>query len=82
MYRLITCSTIEEKIYRKQVFKDAIMRTATKAANQYRYFTKQELRDLFVLDNPRMSKTQQQLDDLHRAQVSTAAVGSSTSNQD
>lgn len=29
IYRLITCGTLEEKIYRKQIFKDALMKQAT-----------------------------------------------------
>lgn len=36
VYRLVTCGTIEEKIYRKQVFKGALSKTATEKANQYR----------------------------------------------
>ena len=30
-----------------------------------RYFTKMELRDLFMLDNPRVSTTQRQIEELH-----------------
>ena len=29
IYRLITCGTLEEKIYRKQIFKDALMKQTT-----------------------------------------------------
>ena len=29
IYRLITCGTIEEKIYRKQIFKDSISKQTT-----------------------------------------------------
>ncbi|XP_060070138.1 DNA excision repair protein ERCC-6-like [Ylistrum balloti] len=67
IYRLITCGTVEEKIYRRQVFKDSITRQTTgNTKNPYRYFTKQELRELFILDNPRHSKTQVQLQEMHR----------------
>lgn len=39
VYRLITCGTIEEKIYRKQVFKDSINQQVTGDSNQpLRYF--------------------------------------------
>ncbi|XP_069136028.1 DNA excision repair protein ERCC-6-like [Argopecten irradians] len=66
IYRLITCGTVEEKIYRRQVFKDSITRQTTgNAKNPYRYFTKQELKELFILDNPRHSKTQVQLQEMH-----------------
>eukprot|EP00276_Gloeochaete_wittrockiana_P011319 CAMPEP_0184645804 /NCGR_PEP_ID=MMETSP0308-20130426/2400_1 /TAXON_ID=38269 /ORGANISM="Gloeochaete witrockiana, Strain SAG 46.84" /LENGTH=1061 /DNA_ID=CAMNT_0027075225 /DNA_START=95 /DNA_END=3280 /DNA_ORIENTATION=+ len=68
IYRFITCNTIEEKIYRKQVFKGALSKTATEKDNQYRYFTQQQLRDLFKIDDPNSSPTQLQLAELHAAQ--------------
>ncbi|XP_061162866.1 DNA excision repair protein ERCC-6-like [Saccostrea echinata] len=72
IYRLITCGTVEEKIYRRQIFKDSITRQTTgNSKNPYRYFTKQELRELFTLDNPRISKTQQQLEEMHSHQRNT-----------
>ena len=38
IYRLITCGTVEEKIYRRQIFKDSITRQTTgNAKNPYRY---------------------------------------------
>lgn len=37
----------------------------------FRYFTKQELKELFTLDNPRISKTQQQLEEMHSQQRKT-----------
>jgi len=40
VYRLITCGSIEEKIYRKQIYKNGLFRTATEAKNPHRYFTK------------------------------------------
>lgn len=83
VYRLITCATVEEKIYRRQVFKDSVIRqTIGRAASDgpksatandnnnvsdpYRYFTRQELVDLFKLDeNSHFSATQCQLAELH-----------------
>ena len=41
VYRLITCGTVEEKIYRKQVFKGALSRSGTSAGVQMRYFSQQ-----------------------------------------
>ena len=41
VYRLITCGTIEEKIYRKQVYKGALSRTSTDEADPFRYFSHQ-----------------------------------------
>ncbi|CAL1535176.1 unnamed protein product, partial [Lymnaea stagnalis] len=72
VYRLITCGTVEEKIYRRQVFKDSITRQTTGDSNNpYRYFTKMELKELFTLDDPRFSKTQKQLEELHANQRQT-----------
>nr|VZI14625.1 unnamed protein product [Spirometra erinaceieuropaei] len=70
VYRLITCATVEEKIYRRQVFKDSVIRQTTGAqsdeAELYRYFTRQELRALFTLsEDIRFSATQHQLAKLH-----------------
>jgi SNF2 family DNA or RNA helicase len=37
IYRLITCGTVEEKIYRRQIFKDSITRQTTgNTKNPYR----------------------------------------------
>ena len=58
VYRLITCGTIEEKIYRKQVFKGSLMKKVMEKKDPYRYFTSQELRDIMTLDNPDYSATQ------------------------
>uniref|UniRef100_F7F5D7 DNA excision repair protein ERCC-6-like n=1 Tax=Monodelphis domestica TaxID=13616 RepID=F7F5D7_MONDO len=66
VYRLITCGTVEEKIYRRQVFKDSLVRQTTgDKKNPFRYFTKQELRELFTLGDFRSSATQLQLHSLH-----------------
>ncbi|XP_043968172.1 DNA excision repair protein ERCC-6-like isoform X2 [Gambusia affinis] len=66
IYRLITCGTVEEKIYRRQVFKDSLIRQNTgDTKNPFRYFSRQELKELFTLEDPRSSSTQLQLQDLH-----------------
>ncbi|XP_026578674.1 DNA excision repair protein ERCC-6-like [Pseudonaja textilis] len=75
IYRLITCGTVEEKIYRRQVFKDSLIRQSTgDKKNPYRYFTKQELRELFVLTDTSQSLTQLQLQSLHGTQRNSDAV--------
>ncbi|XP_074864240.1 DNA excision repair protein ERCC-6-like [Carettochelys insculpta] len=72
IYRLITCGTVEEKIYRRQVFKESLIRQTTgDKKNPCRYFTKQELRELFTLGDTRTSATQIQLQSLHAAQRKT-----------
>ena len=47
VYRLISCGTVEDKIYRKQVYKGGLSRTGTEEGEQFRYFSAAELRDLF-----------------------------------
>ncbi|XP_051486202.1 DNA excision repair protein ERCC-6-like [Apus apus] len=72
IYRLITCGTVEEKIYRRQVFKDSLIRQTTgDKKNPFRYFSKQELRELFTLEDTRTSATQIQLQSLHAPQRKT-----------
>ncbi|XP_004685632.2 PREDICTED: DNA excision repair protein ERCC-6-like [Condylura cristata] len=69
VYRLITCGTVEEKIYRRQVFKDSLIRQSTgDKKNPFRYFSKQELRELFTIEDFQNSATQLQLQSLHAAQ--------------
>uniref|UniRef100_A0A8C3J1K0 DNA excision repair protein ERCC-6-like n=1 Tax=Calidris pygmaea TaxID=425635 RepID=A0A8C3J1K0_9CHAR len=66
IYRLVTCGTVEEKIYRRQIFKDSLIRQTTgDKKNPFRYFSKQELRELFTLEDTRTSATQLQLQSLH-----------------
>ncbi|XP_049906668.1 DNA excision repair protein ERCC-6-like [Epinephelus moara] len=66
IYRLITCGTVEEKIYRRQVFKDSLIRQNTgDKKNPFRYFSKQELKELFTLEDTRSSTTQMQLQAMH-----------------
>ncbi|XP_009067733.1 PREDICTED: DNA excision repair protein ERCC-6-like, partial [Acanthisitta chloris] len=72
IYRLITCGTVEEKIYRRQVFKDSLIRQTTgDKKNPFRYFSRQELRELFTLEDTRSSVTQIQLQSLHATQRKT-----------
>ncbi|XP_073696448.1 DNA excision repair protein ERCC-6-like [Garra rufa] len=66
IYRLITCGTVEEKIYRRQVFKDSLIRQTTgDKKNPFRYFSKQDLHELFILEDTRSSTTQKQLQAMH-----------------
>jgi len=66
VYRLISCGTVEEKIYRRQVFKSSIIKQMVdKKKDPYRYFTKTELRDLFEISDPKCSTTQIQLQETH-----------------
>ncbi|XP_071931888.1 protein CHROMATIN REMODELING 24-like isoform X1 [Coffea arabica] len=70
VYRLMTCSTVEEKIYRLQIFKGGLFRTATEHKEQMRYFSKQDLQELFSLPKQGfdISVTRQQLLEQHGQQ--------------
>ncbi|KAL4444622.1 hypothetical protein ABPG77_002439 [Micractinium sp. CCAP 211/92] len=70
VYRLISCGTVEEKIYRRQVFKGGLSRTGMEEGEQFRYFAQQDLRDLFRLELPECeaSRTQRELHAMHAHQ--------------
>jgi len=59
---------VEEKMYRKQVYKSALQ-GMMQATSQYRYFSKQDLSAMFVLDDISSSATQQQLALLHNDKI-------------
>ncbi|XP_078434254.1 chromatin remodeling 24 isoform X2 [Wolffia australiana] len=67
VYRLMTCGTIEEKIYKKQVFKGGLFKIATEHKEQTRYFSQKDLHELFSLPKQGfdVSLTQQQLYEEH-----------------
>ncbi|KAG6604310.1 Protein CHROMATIN REMODELING 24, partial [Cucurbita argyrosperma subsp. sororia] len=71
VYRLMTCGTVEEKIYRKQIYKGGLFKTATEHKEQIRYFSQQDLRELFSLPKEGfdISVTQQQLHEEHDRQI-------------
>jgi hypothetical protein len=63
VYRLITCGTVEEKIYCKQVFKSCLWQAALNQQKRTvkRYFSKSELKALFTLTNVDRSDTCDQM---------------------
>eukprot|EP00741_Cyanophora_paradoxa_P008311 tig00001292_g8040.t1 len=75
VYRLLTCGTIEEKIYRRQIYKGALMLTAMEgpragpaaAEKKKGYFTAGELRQLFAFEEG-AARTMEQLNREHAAQ--------------
>ncbi|KFK28086.1 hypothetical protein AALP_AA8G470500 [Arabis alpina] len=71
VYRLMTSATVEEKIYRKQVYKGGLFKTATEHKEQIRYFSKRDLEELFSLPQGGfdISPTQQQLYEEHYNQI-------------
>ncbi|KAJ6798390.1 protein CHROMATIN REMODELING 24 [Iris pallida] len=70
VYRLMTCGTIEEKIYKMQVFKGGLFRTATEQKDQMRYFNQRDIREVFSLPKQGfdISLTQQQMLEEHDQQ--------------
>ncbi|XWS44706.1 hypothetical protein CRYUN_Cryun15aG0070800 [Craigia yunnanensis] len=70
VYRLMTCGTVEEKIYRKQIYKGGLFKTATEHKEQTRYFSQQDLRELLSLPKQGfdISLTQKQLHEEHDRQ--------------
>ncbi|ESL09920.1 DNA excision/repair protein SNF2 [Trypanosoma rangeli SC58] len=79
VYRLITCGTVEEKVYRNQIFKVMAAKQSTSVGAQadqeggaefYRYFTHLQLRSMFDVGMLDRSETAAQLDALHPNAVS------------
>uniref|UniRef100_A0AAY4A1U3 DNA excision repair protein ERCC-6-like n=1 Tax=Denticeps clupeoides TaxID=299321 RepID=A0AAY4A1U3_9TELE len=64
VYRLITCGTVEEKMYRRQLFKNSLVRQVLgDDPNPLRPFTQEQLMDLQTLGETQFSVTQQQLEE-------------------
>ena len=77
VFRLITCDTIEERIYRRQIFKKAII-TQNNGENldPTRHFKKDEIRELFTAPEHKseFSLTQRQLEPIKEKRVSYPAL--------
>ncbi|MEQ2196758.1 DNA excision repair protein ERCC-6-like, partial [Xenoophorus captivus] len=66
IYRLITCGTVKDKVYRQQVFKNSLISQNTGVTKDpFRYFSREELKGPFTLEDPRSSTTQLQLQALY-----------------
>jgi len=65
VYRLIMSGLIEDKMFRLQVFKMGLTRTALEAEQQHRYFTAKEIRALFEWVDPAQGETRGLLRDKH-----------------
>eukprot|EP01083_Nonionella_stella_P066887 176505_1 len=76
VYRFVTCGTIEEKIYRRQISKVGLLKSVvTNNSNQERYFTKHELnKQMLQLQDHRVSKTQIQLKHLNETRKSNNQI--------
>jgi len=65
VYRLIMSGLIEDKMFRLQVFKMGLTRTALEADQQHRYFTAKEIRALFEWVDPAQGETRALLREKH-----------------
>eukprot|EP00931_Biecheleriopsis_adriatica_P075533 TRINITY_DN4937_c0_g1_i1.p1 TRINITY_DN4937_c0_g1~~TRINITY_DN4937_c0_g1_i1.p1 ORF type:complete len:1573 (+),score=524.53 TRINITY_DN4937_c0_g1_i1:64-4782(+) len=65
VYRLIMSGLIEDRMFRLQVFKMGLTRTALEADQGSRYFTAKEIRALFEWVDPAQGETRQLLLDKH-----------------
>ncbi|KAJ8906383.1 hypothetical protein NDN08_002876 [Rhodosorus marinus] len=74
VYRMITCGTIEEKIYKKQVFKGGLAKTATQEERTRGFFSKTELSDVFTLHDTDQSGTRCMFEDIIRSSVENENV--------
>ena len=65
VYRLIMSGMVEDKMFRLQVFKMGLTRTALEADQQHRYFTAKEIRALFEWVDPSKGETRELLREKH-----------------
>eukprot|EP00928_Gymnodinium_smaydae_P096301 TRINITY_DN8476_c3_g2_i3.p1 TRINITY_DN8476_c3_g2~~TRINITY_DN8476_c3_g2_i3.p1 ORF type:complete len:700 (+),score=216.55 TRINITY_DN8476_c3_g2_i3:181-2280(+) len=64
-YRLVMSGLIEDKMFRLQVFKMGLTRTALETRQQHRYFTAAEIRGLFEWTDPSRGETRKLLIEKH-----------------
>lgn len=65
IYRLVMSGLIEDKMFRLQVFKMGLTKTALDAKQQQRYFTSSEIRGLFEWTDPSQGETRNLLLEKH-----------------
>ena len=57
VYRLLTRGTIEEKVYHRQIFKQFLTDKILKDPKQKRFFSRRDIKDLFVFDESGRTET-------------------------
>lgn len=66
VYRLITCGSVEERIFRRQVFKNSVIKQMVqKEEDPTRYFSDTDMKELFKFENFEIAETCQQFEDMH-----------------
>ena len=69
VYRLITCGSVEERIFRRQIFKNSVIKQMVQnEKDPTRYFTENDITELFKFEKYQVSETCQQLEQMHSAQ--------------
>lgn len=76
VFRLVTSGTVEEKVYRNQVFKTMAAKQSLQSAGSqrdqfFRYFTRLQLRSMFEMGDTESSETAAQLEMLHPRRIHT-----------
>ncbi|CCW64212.1 unnamed protein product [Phytomonas sp. EM1] len=74
IFRLLTCGTVEEKVYRNQIFKSiaakqSMQKSEEQSVEFHRYFTRIQLRNMFEIGDLDKSLTAAQLEVLHSNNV-------------
>eukprot|EP00933_Yihiella_yeosuensis_P041085 TRINITY_DN35525_c0_g1_i1.p1 TRINITY_DN35525_c0_g1~~TRINITY_DN35525_c0_g1_i1.p1 ORF type:complete len:1432 (-),score=477.17 TRINITY_DN35525_c0_g1_i1:154-3870(-) len=75
VYRLIMSGLIEDKMFRLQVFKMGMAKTALETNQQHAYFTAREIKALFDWTDPAMGETRQLLLDKHGEDAENSVKG-------
>ncbi|KII62665.1 DNA excision repair protein ERCC-6-like protein [Thelohanellus kitauei] len=66
VYRIVTCGTVEEKIYRRQIFKSSLVKFAiNEDKDPKKYFSKEELKELMTLSATNFSETCDMIHTIH-----------------
>merc|ERR1719258_757694 len=74
VYRLVMSGLIEDKMFRLQVFKMGLTKTALEAKQQQRYFTSSEIRGLFEWTDPVQGETRNVLVEKHGEEQENVAM--------
>nr|QDO16211.1 DNA excision repair protein ERCC-6 [Lingulodinium polyedra] len=72
-YRLVMSGLIEDKMFRLQVFKMGLTKTALETRQQHRYFAADEIRGLFEWTDPALGETRRLLVEKHGDEDGEAA---------
>eukprot|EP00913_Durusdinium_trenchii_P022288 g20941.t1 len=81
-YRLVMSGLIEDKMFRLQVFKMGLTKTALETKQQQRYFTAEEIHGLFEWTDPKLGETRKLLRDMHGIEDCAAVSDPGLTNEE